>query len=306
MHHRAFQDQLALLPVNTANILQQLIHQNGRLEPKQVNKLKGLIDLSSDHFLKVVLPLAAAMSISPISNFPVGAIVEGFRPEGQGPIYLGANLEMAGQPLKMAIHAEQAAISNAWHQGESRLRLLMVNEAPCGHCRQFMNEINQIEQVDILVSPLDSNQQRQYSIANLLPNAFGPEDLKQSTRLMSSSKLSFESPDPADKLVNAATEAAQMSYAPYSGCHSGIALLIDNGDIITGRYAENAAFNPGMTAVEAALVNLRLSSLAKGQGKIVDAVLVEKQATISHKGMTASIISHMEAELRYFVVSTYL
>ncbi|WP_066015744.1 cytidine deaminase [Endozoicomonas atrinae] len=216
MNHRAFQDQLAQFPVNTADILQQLIHQQGRLEPEQVNELKGLMALSSENLLKALLPLAASMSTCPISHFSVGAIVEGFRSEGQGPIYLGANLEMAGQPLKMAIHAEQAAISNAWHQGETRLRRLMVNEAPCGHCRQFMNELNEIDQMDILVSQLDSDQQRQYSISSLLPDAFGPGDLKQSTRLMSPSLLSLESPVPADELVNAATEAAQRSYAPYT------------------------------------------------------------------------------------------
>lgn len=302
MNHRAFQDQLAQFPVNAADILHQLIHQRGRLEPEQVNELKGLMELSSEKLLKALLPLAASMSTCPISNFSVGAIVEGFRPEGQGPVYLGANLEIAGQPLKMAIHAEQAAISNAWHQGETRLRRLMVNEAPCGHCRQFMNELNEIDQMDITVSQLDSDQQRQYNLSNLLPDAFGPGDLKQGTRLMGASLLSLESPDPADNLVNAATEAACRSYAPYSGCHSGVALLIENGDIISGRYAENVAFNPGMTAVEAALANLRLSSLAEAPGKIIDAVMVEKQASVSHQAMTASIISHMGAELRYFVV----
>ncbi|USE36604.1 cytidine deaminase [Endozoicomonas sp. SCSIO W0465] len=302
MNHKAFQDQLAQFPVNAADILQQLVHQQGRLEPEQVNELKGLMELTSENLLKALFPLAASMSTCPISHFSVGAIVEGFRSEGQGPVYLGANLETAGQPLKMTIHAEQAAICNAWHQGETRLCRLIVNEAPCGHCRQFMNELHGINQMDILVSPLDSGQQRQYRISNLLPDAFGPGDLKQSTRLMSPSQLSFESPNPVDKLVNAATEAARRSYAPYSGCHSGIALLIDNGDIVSGRYAENAAFNPGMTAVEAALVNLRLSSLAENQGKVIDAVLVERQAPISHQGVTASIISHIGAELRYFVV----
>ena len=302
MNYTAFQDRLAQFPVNAADILHQLMHQQGRLEPEQVNELKGLLELSSEHLLKALLPVAAAMSTCPISNFPVGAIVEGFRPEGQGPVYLGANLEIAGQPLKMAIHAEQAAIGNAWHQGETRLRRLMVNEAPCGHCRQFMNELNEIDQMDIMVSQLDSDQQRQYTLSALLPDAFGPRDLNQGTRLMSPSQLSISSPAPVDKLVNAATEAACRSYAPYSGCHSGVAVLIENSDIISGRYAENAAFNPGMTAVEAALVNLRLYRLAGAPGKIIDAVLVEKQASISHRGMTASIIGHIGAELRYFVV----
>ncbi|MFK0570631.1 cytidine deaminase [Endozoicomonas sp.] len=302
MNHKAFQDQLALFPVNTANILQQLIQQRGRLEPEQVNELKGLMELSSDDLLKALLPLAAAMSTCPISNFSVGAIIEGFRKKGQGPIYLGANLEMAGQPLKMAIHAEQAAISNAWHQGETRLRRLMVNETPCGHCRQFMNELNEIDQMDILVSQLDSDLKRHYRMADLLPDAFGPGDLKQGDRLLMPSNQSFSSPDSSDPLVNAATQAARNSYAPYSDCYSGAAFLIDNGDIISGRYAENVAFNPGMTAIEAALVNLRLISLSRPESRVVDAVMVEKQASISHQAMASSAVSQLEAELRYFIV----
>lgn len=308
MNHKAFHDQLAQFPVHVADILQQLIHQQGRLEPEQVNDLKGFMGLSSDDLLKALLPLAATMSTCPISHFSVGAIVEGYRnaegsdETGQGPIYLGANLEITGQPLKMAIHAEQAAICNAWHQGETRLRRLMVNEAPCGHCRQFINELNEIHQMDILVSQLNSEQKKHYRIANLLPDAFGPGDLQQCTRLMSPASLPLESPDHSDSLVNAATDAARKSYAPYSGCNSGIALLIDNGNIISGRYAENAAFNPGMTALEAALVNLRLNSLGQPHGRIIDAVMVEKKASISHKTLTASIIRQMGAELRHFVV----
>ena len=77
---------------------------------------------------------------------------------------------------------------------------------------------------------------------------------------------------------------------------------MNNGDIISGMYAENAAFNPGLTAIEAALVNLRLNSLAMPEATIVDAVMVEKHSPISHKAIAASIISHMGAELRYFIV----
>ncbi|KEI69705.1 hypothetical protein GV64_02160 [Endozoicomonas elysicola] len=299
---------MALFPEDAATILQKLTLQQGRLEPEQVNELKVLMRLSTEDFLKAVLPLAATMSTCPISGFSVGAVVEGFRAaegsceEEQGPIYFGANLEIAGQPLKMAIHAEQASISNAWHQGETRLRRLMVNEAPCGHCRQFMNELNEIDQMEILVSQLDNERKKHYRMADLLPDAFGPGDLKQGGRLLGPSNQLLNSPDSSDTLINAATQAAQNSYAPYSDCYSGIALLMNNGDIISGMYAENVAFNPSLTAIEAALVNLRLNSLAKPEATIVDAVMVEKQAPISHKAMAVSIISHMGAELRHFIV----
>ena len=41
------------------------------------------------------------------------------------------------------IHAEQSAISHAWLRNESRITDIVVNYTPCGHRRQFMNELYQ-------------------------------------------------------------------------------------------------------------------------------------------------------------------
>ncbi|WP_299734594.1 cytidine deaminase [uncultured Endozoicomonas sp.] len=302
MNHQMFLDQLATFPANTTELLRQIMSQSGRLDPEQVDQLKALMSLEIDDLMKALLPLAAAMSTCPISHFSVGAIVEGYRENAQGPLYLGANLEIAGHPLKNTIHAEQSAICNAWHQGETRLRRLMVNEAPCGHCRQFMNELNDIDNMDIVISQLGSEQKHHYKMANLLPNAFGPADLKQETRLLDLSTNQLQSPDASDELVNAATLAAQNSYAPYSGCASGVALRLDSGAIITGRYAENAAFNPGMIAIESALVNLRLEQLTNPKSKVVDAVLVEMGDSISHQSMTEAMARNLRTELRVFTI----
>jgi cytidine deaminase len=46
-------------------------------------------------------------------------------------------------------------------------------------------------------------------------------------------------------LVNAAIDAAKTAYAPYSNFHVGAALLLDNGQIVTGSNFENASY--GMT-----------------------------------------------------------
>lgn len=42
-------------------------------------------------------------------------------------------------------------------------------------------------------------------------------------------------------LVSAARSATERSYAPYSNFHVGAALLLDNGEIVTGANQENAA-----------------------------------------------------------------
>ena len=48
-----------------------------------------------------------------------------------------------------------------------------------------------------------------------------------------------------EKLVQAAIAATHKAYAPYSNFHVGAALLLDNGDIVTGSNFENASY--GMT-----------------------------------------------------------
>ncbi len=48
-----------------------------------------------------------------------------------------------------------------------------------------------------------------------------------------------------ESLVNAAIDAAKTAYAPYSNFHVGAALLLDNGQIVTGSNFENASY--GMT-----------------------------------------------------------
>jgi cytidine deaminase len=78
----------------------------------------------------------------------------------------------------------------------------------------------------------------------------------------------------ADPVVRAALKAAKASYAPYTFDYSGVALKTRDGGIYTGSVAEDAAFNPSMSPLEAAVVSLVISG-GKSYGDIVDAVLVE-------------------------------
>lgn len=52
----------------------------------------------------------------------------------------------------------------------------------------------------------------------------------------------------------AAFVAANASYAPYSRCPSGLSLITREGQIFSGSYMESAAYNPGLPALQAALV----------------------------------------------------
>jgi cytidine deaminase len=60
----------------------------------------------------------------------------------------------------------------------------------------------------------------------------------------------------------------------YTSSYAGVALKTRDGGIFTGSVAENAAFNPSMSPLEAAIVNLVISG-GKSYADIVDAVLVD-------------------------------
>ncbi|MGN0229074.1 MAG: cytidine deaminase [Muribaculaceae bacterium] len=50
------------------------------------------------------------------------------------------------------------------------------------------------------------------------------------------------------KLTEMAKDATKRAYSPYSGFNVGAALLLDNGEILTGANQENAAFSSGTCA----------------------------------------------------------
>ena len=54
-------------------------------------------------------------------------------------------------------------------------------------------------------------------------------------------------------LVEKASEVARNSYAPYSEFNVGAAVLLDNGEIVTGSNQENAAFPSGLCAERVAI-----------------------------------------------------
>jgi len=54
------------------------------------------------------------------------------------------------------------------------------------------------------------------------------------------------------RLVDAAKKMTYRSYAPYSRFHVGAAILMDNGEIVTGANQENAAYSSGTCAERSA------------------------------------------------------
>lgn len=66
-------------------------------------------------------------------------------------------------------------------------------------------------------------------------------------------EMSFDELDAIDRrLVDEAREATDRAYAPYSKFHVGAAILLDNGEVVTGANQENAAFPSGTCAERSA------------------------------------------------------
>ena len=55
------------------------------------------------------------------------------------------------------------------------------------------------------------------------------------------------------RLLEAANEATKTSYAPYSKFNVGAAVLLENGEIITGSNQENTAYPSGLCAERVAV-----------------------------------------------------
>jgi cytidine deaminase len=110
---------------------------------------------------------------APYSRFRVGCAIEA----EDGRVFIGCNVENASYGL--TICAERAAVCAAVASGARRLRRAVVATdadppaAPCGACRQVLSEFGR----DLIVTGVGSGGTVHWTMAELLPSAFGPEQL---------------------------------------------------------------------------------------------------------------------------------
>src|ERR1019366_9037846 len=123
-----------------------------------------------------LIPLAKTFAIPPISNFFVGVVALG----ASGSLYFGANYEFPGHALTFSVHGEQAATVQALSFNETGVEMLAISAAPCGYCRQFLNELTTASTLKIILPNAPAT-----PLTALLPAAFGPVDLGVTGGLMS-------------------------------------------------------------------------------------------------------------------------
>lgn len=112
----------------------------------------------------------------PYSKFRVGAALL----TEDGKIYTGCNIEISSYTPTSC--AERTAIFKAVSEGHKRIKAIAVvgdsdYTYPCGVCRQVIREFGKDASIIIANSEDDY---RVYTLDDLLPFSFGPEDLENS------------------------------------------------------------------------------------------------------------------------------
>jgi cytidine deaminase len=115
---------------------------------------------------------ARQRAYAPYSRFAVGAALLG----RSGRVYTACNVENVSYGL--SICAERAAVFKAVSEGEQKFEALAVvtsvGGSPCGACRQVLAEFNY--NMTVYVADTEG-QYRAFTVEELLPEAFMPEDL---------------------------------------------------------------------------------------------------------------------------------
>jgi cytidine deaminase len=131
---------------------------------------------------------ASAQAYAPYSRFHVGAALA-FE---DGAVVTGANVENASYGLSLC--AETVAVAAAMAEGRrgglvavavaggppgksGEARLAKATVTPCGRCRQVLNELAGLGDTDPLVWCLGAQGVLEMRLSELLPHAFGPDNV---------------------------------------------------------------------------------------------------------------------------------
>lgn len=270
--------------------LQEMVGKKSIIPARQARQMAKKLELNMDRLMLELLPIARDFARAPISHYRVGVVGKGKK----GDLYFGYNIEFLHCPLNYTVHAEQAIIAQALMKGETSLEAVALFDTPSGLCRQFLNELPGAGNARILTPS-----RRPVRLRTLLPNFFGPEDLGQAGGLLGSGAWKLELQGKHDELAVSALEAARKSYAPYSQSPSGVAIEA-HGKHYAGGVAENAAFNPSMSPMQAAVVNLVADHVEYKD--IARAVLVEKEgAPASQAGSAENLLKALNPRAKFTV-----
>ena len=137
--------------------------------------------MKKEELVKAALA-ARKLSYAPYSHFCVGAALL----TKSGRVYTGCNIENAAYTPSNC--AERTAFFKAVSEGEREFTAIAITGgredadtleicAPCGVCRQVMEEFCDAQTFEVILGT-DSDEMQVYLLKELLPMGFGPHNLK--------------------------------------------------------------------------------------------------------------------------------
>ena len=157
---------------------------NGETELVQMDTELNRQDHSYDQVLQEQAVRARRNSYAPYSNFAVGAALLA----ADGSVHTGCNIENASYGACNC--AERTAIFKAISEGHTRIVRIAVAGGkegedpseytyPCGICRQVLFEFGG-EKTEV-IPVISEKKALKTTMGELLPDAFGPDDLSKET-----------------------------------------------------------------------------------------------------------------------------
>lgn len=145
-----------------------------------MNQTVNLEDIPVKELIKSAME-ARKKSYAPYSGYQVGAALL----TSELRIYTGCNIENAA--YSPGICAERTALYKAVSEGRRRFRAIAIAGGrglegplqyafPCGVCRQVMREFTDPKEFVVIVAA-GCEDYKIYSLEQLLPESFGPENL---------------------------------------------------------------------------------------------------------------------------------
>lgn len=207
--------------------------------------------LTVEELMLVARRTAESFAQPPISSFFVGAV--GLERE-TGNLIFGGNLEFVGAHIGNTVHGEGFVFSRAFSRGTSVQTICLGEAHPCAHCRQYMSEFSATTDLTLI----DTLGHR-LRMAELYPWPFDPGylgergivagEVRQPNLVLGQNSLRSD-------VVSRLTELGRRAYVPYGKTPAAIVLQLSDGTLIGGAVIESVSFNPTMSPLQAAMIDL--------------------------------------------------
>ena len=240
--------------------------------------------LAVEELMLLARATAESFAQPPISKFFVGAV--GLERE-TGNLIFGGNLEFVGAHIGNTVHGEGFVFSRAFSRGTSVESICLGEAHPCAHCRQFLSEFAATASLT-LIDPLG----HRLTMAELYPWPFDPGylgergivagEVRQPGLSLAGNTLS---PEVAARL----TELGRWAYVPYGKSPAAIVLQLTDGTLVGGATIESVSFNPTMSPLQAAMIDLFAHGYAASE--IVAAAIAGRPGPVDYLRHARDLLS---------------